>query len=418
MNPSLNVLIVGADPTLSREIGAALKALPEGRTVIVHTADNYRQGIEAARSRRPDLLLVEMTNDLRALTSFAEEVTVASPDSISAAVFHPQIFGADVSESAVIIEALRSGLRDFLRRPVSSNDLEQLLSRLQRRARPSTSRLGKTIALVSNKGGVGKSTLAVNLAAGLARSHPRRVLLIDAALQMGVCATLLDLQPQTNLLDAVRQRQRLDETLLRQLATQHATGLDLLAAPRDAIEASEVDDEAMARVLTLSRREYDFVIVDSFPLLDRVMMAVLDLSDLIFMVLESVVPTVLGAAKLLQLLDTLGIPHHKQRLILNRYSRFAGNLSPADVSAKLGRKIDYIIPYQKKLLIAGNIGQPYITQVGRFFNAWGRSMRGVIADLESFQPPRVSVEANGQSAAPLDLEPTTNTTGEVPHDSA
>lgn len=398
MQPSLTILAVGTDPKLPREINAALKAMPDGEAVIVHPVEGYRQGIEAARSRRPELVLVEMTRDLAALTAFAEELAVAAPDTAVAAVFHPQIFGHEVSESAIIIEALRAGLKDFLRRPLSSADLEQLLGRLKRR-RPAACKLSKVIAVVSNKGGVGKSTLAVNLAAGLARRHPRQVLLVDASLQMGVCATLLDLQTETNLIDAVRQRQRLDETLLRQLAIAHPEGLDLLAAPRDAVEANEVDDEAMAHILTLARRTYDYVFVDSFPLLDRVMMAVLDVSDLALVVLESVVPTVLGAAKLLKLLDSLGVPQAKQRVIVNCFSHFAGNLPVADVAARLGRKVDYVVPYQKKVLIAGNVGQPYIFQAGRYFDSWGRSVRQIIADLETYQPPRTvaAVEVNGKA---------------------
>jgi pilus assembly protein CpaE len=245
-------------------------------------------------------------------------------------------------------------------------------------------RLGKVVSFVSNKGGVGKSTLAVNVACGLAKQFPRRVLLIDASLQMGVCASLLDLRPATTLTDAVRQRQRLDATLLRQLATPHASGLDLLAAPKDAVEAGEVDDEVMARILTLARRSYDVVVVDSFPLVDRVMMTVLDLSDRVYLVLESMVPTVLGGAKLCQLLDTLGIARGKQRVVLNRYARFSGNLKPADVAERLGRDVDFVVPFEKKLLVATNLGQPLVGRVGRWFSRFGRVMHTLIDDLTQF----------------------------------
>src|SRR5262249_20610635 len=142
-----------------------------------------------------------------------------------------------------------------------------------------------------------------NVACGLAQRHPEQVLLIDASIQMGVAAALLDLKPATTLTDAIRERDRLDETLLRQVAVPHSSGLHLLAAPADAVEAAEIDDEAMSRILTLARRAYDFVFVDTFPMLDQVMMAVLDVSDRAYIVLESVVPTVLGIVRLLRLLE-------------------------------------------------------------------------------------------------------------------
>ena len=128
--------------------------------------------------------------------------------------------------------------------------------------------------------------------------HPERVLLVDASLQMGVCASLLDLTPTTSLSDVVREKDRLDETLIRQLAMPHSSGLHLLAAPADAVEAADIDDEVISRILTLARHTYDFVMVDTFPMLDRAIVAVLDLSDRAYVVLENVVPTVLGAVKL------------------------------------------------------------------------------------------------------------------------
>jgi hypothetical protein len=76
---------------------------------------------------------------------------------------------------------------------------------------------------------------------------------------MGVCAPLLDLQPPATLTDAVKERDRLDETLIRKLATPHRCGLDLLAVPANAVEAARVDDEVMARILTRARRACGYV---------------------------------------------------------------------------------------------------------------------------------------------------------------
>ncbi len=385
MPASLTILLVGGDTKLPKELDMALAGIAAGQSVVVHQASDFRQGLEAARSRQPDLVLVEMTADLAALRQFADEMAASVGHIAVAAVFHPSIFGPDVSESAIIIEAIRAGVRDFLRRPLSSADLEQLLDRLGRRPASRSARLGTVVSFISNKGGVGKSTMAVNTACGLARRQPRRVLLIDASLQLGVCAAMLDLQPATTLTDAVRQRDRLDETLLRQLVTQHACGLDLLAAPTDAVEAGEVDDEVMARVLTLARRSYDFVVVDSFPLVDRVMMAVLDLSDRVLIVLENMVPTVLGGVKLCALLDSLGVVRDKQRIVLNRYARFAGHLRPTDVAERLGREIDYVVPFNKKQLAATNLGQPLILHAGRWFSSFGRVAHRLVDDVAAIR---------------------------------
>ena len=215
---------------------------------MIHHASDVRQAIEAARSRRPQIALMEMGSDVRPLQAFAEEAALVSPETTVAAVFRPDGFGPDVSESAILIQAIRAGVKDFLRRPVSTQRTGRIAPphRAARR-REIAARMGRVVSFVSNKGGVGKSTMAVNAACGLAVRHPGRVLLIDASLQMGVCASLLDLTPATSLSDVVREADRLDETLLRQLAVPHTSGLHLLAAPADAVEAAEIDDEIISR---------------------------------------------------------------------------------------------------------------------------------------------------------------------------
>jgi pilus assembly protein CpaE len=397
MPRTATILIVSPDPRLGAEVDAALKGIT-ALSAVVHRVPDFRQGAEAARSRRPDFVLVEMGRDLRALKVFAEEVTAGSPETSLAAVFAPDLFGPDVSESALLIEAVRVGMQDFLRRPVSRADLEEVLERLHRRQGASAApRSGRIISFISNKGGVGKSTLATNVSCGLALRHPGQVLLIDASLQMGVCSALLDLRPPTSFTDAVRGRDRLDETLIRQLAAAHECGLHLLAAPADAVEAAEIDDQVMSRILTLARRAYDYTFVDTFPMLDQVMMAVLDLSDRAFVVLESVVPTVLGVARLIQLLDRLGLPRERQRVVLNRYTGAADNLKPADLVPRLGRDIDYVVPYNAKVSIAANLGKPYILGASRFWGP-GKVLHQIVRDAESIEPPRALAAPPGNGA--------------------
>ena len=238
-----------------------------------------------------------------------------------------------------MLAAVRAGVKDFLRRPVSSTELGDLLGRvLKSGGTRGGATPGKIVTFVSNKGGVGKSTLAVNAACGLALRRPERVLLIDLSIQMGVCASMLDLRPPATVTDAVRQHDRLDETLLRQVATVHSSGLHLLAAPSGAVEAAEIDDESVIRLLTLARRAYDFVVVDTFPMIDRVMLAVLDLSDRAYVVVENVVPTLLGAIKFVELLDGLGVDRARQRVVLNRFTSLPGSLPAADVAAATGSR--------------------------------------------------------------------------------
>ncbi len=400
MSDIINILLVSPDPRFRAELENAIASLDDLKPVIHHAGD-ARQAIEATRSRRPHIALMEMGPDVGPLQAFAEEASVVSPETNVAAVFRPDGFGEDVSESAVLILAIRAGVKDFLRRPVSTAELAELLRRTRRAPSQITRGVGRVVSFVSNKGGVGKSTTAVNAACGLAVRHPDRVLLIDASIQMGVCASLLDLTPATSLLDAAREVDRLDEILLRQLNVPHSSGLHLLAAPAGAVEAAEIDDDIMSRVITLARRTYDFVIVDTFPMLDRVMVAVLDHSDRAYIVLENVVPTVLGGVKFLEVLKGLGVNAERQRVVLNRYTTLPGSVKPAEVANRLGHSVDHVIPFDKGIVVAANTGEPYVLRPSRFFGC-GRQLRELVDEIDAMResaPLPDIVSSNGRAAA-------------------
>jgi len=349
-------------------------------------ADDRHALMEAIRSRPPALVLMPFGDDPRDVSKVARELNAMQPAIPIAAIFRPNGFRDDISESSVLIDALRAGVRDFLRRPVSTTELRTLIDSITQNvaAEPllSGQTFGRVISFISNKGGVGKSTMAVNTAVGLAMRHPGRVLLIDASLQMGVAAALLDVRPEATLSDVAIERDRLDVTMIRQMAIQHSCGLHLLAAPSDAVLAMDVDDTLIARVITLARRTYDFVIIDTFPMFDRVVVAALDLSDRAFVVVENVVPTLLGAVSLLSVLERIGFPADRQKLIVNRNQRIAGNLSLMDIAGRLQRPIDYVFPFDKRVIAAANLGQPVGLHSMRF-SRFSRTLQQLVNDVES-----------------------------------
>jgi pilus assembly protein CpaE len=117
---------------------------------------------------------------------------------------------------------------------------------------------------------------------------------------------------------------------------------------------------------------------------------------------------------MIQLLDQLGIPLSRRKIILNRFSNFPGNLKPADVAMRCASPVDHIVPYEKKVLIAANLGRPLILDTGRF-SGFGRALRGlidevaqqnltvnaVLQDSPQFAKPRgeESISTNGHSTS-------------------
>jgi pilus assembly protein CpaE len=172
----------------------------------------------------------------------------------------------------------------------------------------------------------------------------------------------------------------------------------------------EVDDTLIARVITLARRAYDYVLVDTFPMFDRVIVATLDLSDRAYIVVENVVPTLLGAVKLLDVLERIGFPAERQGLIVNRQQRIAGNLPLEDIAARLQRPIDHVLPFDKRVIAAANSGEPLSGQALRF-SQFTRGMDRLVADVEALAGAGAAHQLaetprrNGQPEPPQDQDP-------------
>ncbi len=238
----------------------------------------------------------------------------------------------------------------------------------------------------------------VNLACGLAQRHPEQVLLVDASLQLGGLRQPAQSPPYDNAdRRAPGKRDRLDETLIRQLAVPHRSGLHLLAAPATAVDGVEITDEVLSRVLTLARRSYRFTIVDTFPIIDRAVVAAVDLSDMVYIVFENVVPALLGVPRILGLLNGFGVTHHRQQLVLNRYQRIAGNPSHAEVGRRLGRAVDYLVPYDRRVIEAANFGEPIILRGGRF-NSTRRSLLRIVDDIDHLHHEQPAAGENNHRA--------------------
>ncbi len=379
MTRRIDVHVIGRGG-LPVEMRAALQGIDDLQARMSSEEEMHR-GVELVRDRAPDIAVLDVEGDPAGALSAAEELTRSAPGTLLVAACRADT-GTAFDGRDDLIALMRAGVRDFLRRPISARELDEVLMRQVIGSRKGGA-TGQVICFAGNKGGVGKSTLAVNAAAMLARRHPGRVLLVDASLQLGVCASMLDLEPETTLTDAARELYRLDETLLRNLAVEHDSGLELLAAPRDAAEAATIDEAAFARILSTARRTYDWVIVDSFPLLDGIAMTALDLAARVWVVMTSAVPTLRGGVTFLRIIDRLGVPPERVRIALNApQPRFTGALAKADVTGRLNRKVDAIIPFNKQILISADLGQPFGLRK-HALSRTQKALRNIVHDIEN-----------------------------------
>jgi len=382
VQPNIQTVLLTRDPGLESEIEALAAEVRDDARLVVHVEADERRALLRASERHVDLVFIEVTGDPAGTARFAEDLSAVERPPVVVAIYREQEHEGDAALSSRFVALLRAGVSDFLSRPISTSEFRDVIRREFLTKRSNRGALGRVVSFIGSKGGVGKSTLSVNVAVALARSA--KVLLIDGSLQHGVGRDLLGVEGGSTIADAAREASRLDPSLLRSLCARHESGVDLLAAPVDAIDAAGVDEGTMSRLISVARRAYDFVVVDTFPLVDSITLAVFDLSDVVHVVLNDSLPTVTGTAQLFTVLDRVGVDPQAVRVVLNRTHR-GGLLSPVDVATRLGREIDHVVPYSRKVLAAADTGHPPAAGIARL-GRWGRAISGIAAAVSAGTP--------------------------------
>jgi pilus assembly protein CpaE len=277
----------------------------------------------------------------------------------------------DVEERIAFLEA---GADDVIARPFDPRELEArieaLLLRFQRSKDLSPvvssdgltiSKPKRTVAVFSPKGGVGTTTVAVNVAVAAARTRPDRVVLVDLDLQFGAVATHLNLEPKQTIIDVVRDEVAMREPeLLRTYAMRHDSGLHVLAAPITPEAAELVTPDHVVHMLGTLLEGYESVVVDAGSTLDERILNLFEAAETIILPVYPDMAALKSVHALLDYLNEAGAIGAKATFVLN--NMFAREiLKPRDIEAALGTRISTDLPYDAFLYLkAVNEGVPIV----------------------------------------------------------
>lgn len=274
---------------------------------------------------------------------------------------------------AIGLAALRAGVSDLVHPEAEHTELEQALHRALTDARSQTavaaaeqnpdgrpSGQGRVISIVSPKGGVGKTTVATNLAVGLARSAPLSTVLVDLDVQFGDVASALNLQPDHTLLDVTRGPAAQDSMVLKTFLTQHAeTGLHVVCAPASPADADTVTPDDITQLLETLAAEFRFVVVDTAPGLDEHALAAIDKTNDLVLMTSLDVPGVRGLRKELEIMRELGLGFDGRHILINMADAHSG-LTKADVEATINTGVDLVLPRTRGTAASVNQGVPLL----------------------------------------------------------
>jgi len=305
---------------------------------------------DVIRLRPSATILVLENEDAEKDFAFIKKISSVSPNTAI-------IAAARNASPSLVLQSMRAGAREFLEIPIAAKELDTVLNRLAELSSEATDENhGRVVAVYSGKGGAGVSFFATNFAAAM--DHP--TLLMDLNLQAGDSASFLGIDPKYSLADFVRNRMRLDDTLIPSLVTPHSTNLSLVAAPSEAHEAEEINADHVSEIVHILRQKFSYVILDLPHTFDPITVASFDLADDILLVLTLDIPGIRGAKRALNVFDHLGYRRDKVRVVVNRWSKGI-DVELHKIEGHLGEQLIGFVPNDyRKVMDSINLGRPLI----------------------------------------------------------
>lgn len=356
MLKKINIAIEIAEPRGARELLDTLKDVPSTETTQWFNGSGEKGAL--AVKLVPDIVIIDdQPATSRSCIERIERLRQSFPQT---AIF---VVSSDTRPEH-IVEVMKSGVAQYLLQPVGKKSLldaiEEVRSRLSNAGKPTR---GMVLSFISSKGGLGATVIAVNTAVAFARRKDVTAALYDMSFQAGDASVLLDLTAPTTILDLCRNVHRLDHSFIRGAVCRHTSGLEFLPSPANPEDSEEIASEHIGRIIALSRQLYDVVSIDCTSMrVDERTMEVFKLSDKLFIITDLSVTAVRNAARLCQLVERLGLPADKIKVVINRFIR-GGTLPLEEVEKTLQRRIYWAFPNDFDDIVTSiNQGEPLVVR--------------------------------------------------------
>ena len=354
---NIRLLIVDPDVNYRSDLK---KQLVRGGIDVVGEADYGADAATLIETLKPDAVAVAWQEP----TVRAEQTLESASQSIPAA---PLIVYSEIEDLASARRAVHAGAHDYLTKPVNARDftdsLNNVFSRIERQRLAETGGKpvanGIVIALFGAKGGIGKTTLATNLAVALAQLRQESVVLLDIDTRFGDVALVLNLQPETHITEAVNNIDEIDRTNIKSYLTHHDSGIYVLAAPSRPAEWRQVEPRHVERLIKLLQETHDFVVLDTPGFFTELVGTALDMSDLVLLVTTLDVSSIKDSAMAVDMLSQADFPMDRVKLVINHPSD-VHRVDIKQVTDVTGLEVFWSIPYDKNIVKGGQLGMPMV----------------------------------------------------------
>ncbi len=326
----------------------------------------YEFFIDVARQSSPDLVVVSLDADHNKAMQLISQLTIESPNL-------PILAVSSQGDGQSILQALRSGAKEFLTAPVVMEELLEALKRLKHSAGATdpqqpdrTMTPSSVISIIGSRGGVGCTSLAVNIGCNLAQEPESNVALVDLDLALGDADVALDLIPDYTLADVALNIDRLDMTFLRRSLCKHPSGLSLLPHPVQMEDIGLIHEDHLQRVIGLLRASYDKLIFDLSKRFTPEDMAAMRMSDYILLVAQLDLTSIRNIVRMVHTFGGEDELREKTRIIINRVGSDECEITLKKAEETLGQPIFWQVPNDFKAMSgARNAGVPLLEHAPR-----------------------------------------------------
>ena len=311
MSAQITAVVIDSDDSSRNSLITQLRTMPGVK--VEADAGDLQLGMKLARQVRPALLVLEAKPLDEALAA-AERFHLEYP---ATSIF---ILSSDVQPNT-ILRAMRAGAKEFLQRPVVNSEFGGAVDKLLKQADRRSGARGKIIAVFSNKGGVGTTSISSNLAVSLARVSGKEVALADLDLQAGDVSIFMNARPTKTIADVCGNTGKIDSAQITGALVKHPSGVYVLAGPEKPEQTEVVKPAKVNEILTTMRESFPFVVVDNGHGFSDVNLEVFDLADEILVVVLLNLPAIRAAQRCLDVFRQLNYlrDQEKVRLVVNRY---------------------------------------------------------------------------------------------------
>ncbi len=317
----------------------------------------YEFFADVVAQTHPDIGVVAIDSDPQKGLELVGQLGVVSPDCAVLVV-------SSSSDGGLILQALRAGAKEFLTQPVRIEDLLAALGRIgQRRGGrgDKRNRGNQVIAVAGTIGGVGTTSLAVNLGCILAREQQNSVALVDLDLCLGDADVFLDTIPDYTLVDVAQNVTRLDFTLLKRSLTKHSSGLYLLPRPVQLEDVGLITPDDLQRVIGLLKATFTHLVLDLSKAYTAIDLIALEMADRILLTTQLDLPCLRNVVRLMMSFDNMEDLADKVKIVVNRVGLDSGQITLKKAEETIGKEIFWQLPNDYRTMIeARNNGVPLI----------------------------------------------------------